>query len=142
MNLKAPILALCFLFTGTALASEITVYKSPTCGCCSKWVRHLEQNGFSVVAKDVRDVVPYKIRGGVTPELASCHTAFVEGYVIEGHVPAGDIKRLLRERPAAKGLAVPGMPIGSPGMEQGSRKDAYEVKLINNQGGHSTFAKH
>ena len=96
------------LFSCSAWASEITVYKSPTCGCCSKWVTHLKANGFDVIAKDVPDVIPHKIRGGVTPKLASCHTAFVEGYVIEGHVPAQDIKRLLKERPSAKGLAVPG----------------------------------
>lgn len=142
MLLRGFILALSLFGAGAALASEITVYKSPTCGCCSKWVKHLKQNGFDVIAKDVRDMVPYKVRGGVTPELASCHTAFVDGYVIEGHVPASDIKRLLQERPAAKGLAVPGMPIGSPGMEQGNRKDRYEVKLIDNEGGTSTYARH
>ena len=136
MILRGSILALSLLVSSAVLASELT------CGCCSKWVKHLKQNGFDVIAKDVRDVVPYKIRGGVTPELASCHTAFVDGYVIEGHVPASDIKRLLQERPAAKGLAVPGMPSGSPGMEQGNRKDHYEVKLIKNEGGTSTYARH
>ncbi len=130
------------LISCAAWASEITVYKSPTCGCCSKWVTHLKANGFDVIAKDVPDVIPYKIRGGVTPKLASCHTAFVDGYVIEGHVPAQDIKRLLQERPSAKGLAVPGMPIGSPGMEQGKRKDPYEVKLIPNEGEPAVFSRH
>ena len=131
-----------FFISWSAWASEITVYKSPTCGCCSKWVDHLKANGFDVIAKDVPEVIPYKIRGGVTPELASCHTAFVDGYVIEGHVPAQDIKRLLLERPKAKGLAVPGMPVGSPGMEQGSRKDPYDVKLINNEGEATVFSRH
>jgi len=136
MNLiKRIALALVILATsGSVLASEITVYKSPTCGCCKKWVQHLKDNGFDVVAKDVREVVPYKIKGGVPPELGSCHTAFVDGYVIEGHVPASDIKRLLSERPKAKGLAVPAMPVGSPGMEQGQRKDPYDVILIPEQG--------
>lgn len=135
-------LLLAIFLSCSAWASEITVYKSPTCGCCSKWVKHLQANGFDVIAKDVPDVIPYKIRGGVTPRLASCHTAFIDGYVIEGHVPAQDIKRLLLERPTAKGLAVPGMPIGSPGMEQGNRKDAYEVKLIPNEGEPTVFSRH
>jgi len=142
MKLRLFALTLGLLAAAPVLASEITVYKSPTCGCCSKWVKHLKDNGFDVIAKDVRDVVPYKIRGGVTQELASCHTAFVDGYVIEGHVPARDIKRLLQERPAAKGLAVPGMPAGSPGMEQGYRKDPYEVILIPNQGTPTVYSRY
>jgi len=134
---------LMFLWQDPAVAAEeITVYKSPTCGCCKKWVAHLEQNGMQVSAHDVADVVPYKKQGGVTPATASCHTAMVEGYVIEGHVPAADIKRLLSERPQARGLAVPGMPVGSPGMEQGSRKDPYKVLLIHNDGSTSVYSQY
>jgi len=121
---------------------EITVYKSPTCGCCTKWIDHLEQNGFKVKALNVKDVVPYKIQSGVTPELASCHTAFIDGYTIEGHVPANDIKRLLRERPKVDGLAVPGMPIGSPGMEQGNHKDKYNVISFDKKGNKKVFSSH
>jgi hypothetical protein len=97
----------------------VTVYKSPTCGCCGEWVKHMRANGFRVEAKDVADVGPIRRANGVPEALASCHTALVGGYAIEGHVPAADVKRLLRERPAVKGLSVPGMPIGAPGMEQG-----------------------
>lgn len=122
--------------------AEVVVYKSPTCGCCKKWISHLEQNGFKVTAKDMQDVTPVKIKNGLTPPLASCHTALVDGYVIEGHVPAGDIKRLLKERPAVKGLSVPGMPVGSPGMEQGSRKDRYNVVTFNNKGETSIFSSY
>jgi len=99
--------------------SLVTVYKSPACGCCGEWVKHIRANGFRVEALDVADVTPIRRRYGVPEELASCHTAVVGGYAIEGHVPADDIKRLLRERPRVRGLAVPGMVVGSPGMEQG-----------------------
>lgn len=126
----------------SAQAAEVVVYKSPTCGCCDKWVDHMRANGFSVKTEDVADVTPYKIRGGITPELASCHTAFVGGYTIEGHVPAGDIKRLLKQRPALQGLAVPGMPIGSPGMEQGAHKDKYSVMSIDKSGKTAVYARH
>lgn len=115
-------------------AAEVTVYKSPTCGCCTKWVQHLERNGFEVHAIDVRDVVSVKRKHGLDPSLASCHTALVDGYVVEGHVPADVIKRLLRERPHVRGIAVPGMPVGSPGMEQGGRKDPYSVMSFDEQG--------
>ncbi len=118
----------------TARAAEVTVYKSPTCGCCTKWVQHLERNGFEVNAIDVRDLVPVKMKHGVSPTLASCHTALVGGYVVEGHVPADVIERLLRERPDVQGIAVPGMPVGSPGMEQGGRKDPYSVVTFDAQG--------
>lgn len=122
-------------------ATEITVYKSPTCGCCKAWVEHLEQNGFSVTAHDVADVNPYKQRYGVTLALASCHTAVVEGYVVEGHVPASDIKRFLTEHPMARGLAVPGMPAGSPGMES-PNPEPYAVMRLNPDGGSEVYARH
>jgi hypothetical protein len=99
--------------------TQVTVYKSPTCGCCGEWVKHMRANGFSVTVHDVMDVTPYRRRSMVPDHLGSCHTALVGGYAIEGHVPAGDIRRLLRERPRIIGLSVPGMVVGSPGMEQG-----------------------
>ncbi len=112
----------------------VTVYKSPTCGCCGKWIDHLRANGFQVTARDVADVDAYKQQYGVPRHLASCHTAVVEGYVIEGHVPADVVRRLLAERPKVRGLSVPGMPIGSPGMEQGARKDPYDVVAFDRAG--------
>jgi len=122
-------------------AAEISVYKSATCGCCSKWVRHLEANGFTVKAYDVDDVYSYKDRHGVPQRLQACHTAVVEGYVIEGHVPAADIQRLLQERPSIKGLAVPGMPAGSPGME-GGVPERYEVQSFEADGTSQVYSRH
>lgn len=113
-----------------AHAQEITVYKTPSCGCCTKWVDHLAENGFEVTVQSLDDLSPVKSRLGVPRELQSCHTAEIDGYVIEGHVPAADIERLLEERPDATGIAVPGMPVGSPGMEYGARKDPYDVILF------------
>jgi len=131
---KAALVLGLLLGAPAAFAAEVTVYKSPTCGCCKAWIEHLEENGFEVEARDVRDVVPHKIEHGVSPQLASCHTALVDGYVIEGHVPAGDIRRLLAERPAVRGLSVPGMPVGSPGMEHGDRVDPYDVLSFGDDG--------
>ena len=124
----------------SAEAVEIRVYKSPTCGCCTKWIDHLRANGFSVRATDVPDVNPIKRENAVPPRLAACHTAFVEGYVLEGHVPAEDVRRLLAERPAVSGLAVPGMPIGSPGME-GPNPERYDV-LAFDAAGTNVFSSH
>ena len=104
----------------------VTVYKSPTCGCCGKWIDHLEDAGFRVVSRDRQDMNPIKESYGVDYQLRSCHTATVDGYVVEGHVPADDIKRMLREKPQITGIAVPGMPLGSPGMES-EHQDPYEV---------------
>lgn len=98
---------------------RVTMYKHPACGCCGEWAKHMEANGFYVETRMVEETMPIKRKFGVPDALASCHTAQVEGYVLEGHVPASDVWRLLRERPKVTGLAVPGMPIGSPGMEQG-----------------------
>lgn len=120
---------------------EVEVWKSPTCHCCSKWVDHLRQNGFSVRVHNESAMKPLKTKLGVPQELASCHTAVVGGYVIEGHVPAEDIHRLLSEKPKAIGLSVPGMPIGSPGMEQGDRRDPYETRLFDADGS-DVFAVH
>lgn len=139
--IRPLILVAALLQSASVLATEIDVYKSPTCGCCSKWVKHLRDNGFTVRAHDVQNVAPYKIKYGVSQPLASCHTATVNGYTIEGHVPAADIKRLLKEKPKVTGLAVPGMPMGSPGME-GHRKDAYNVFSFDPNGNVKVFASH
>lgn len=119
-----------------AAGPEVTMYKVATCGCCTLWADHLKRNGFQVTVHEVPDIEPYKKQYGVPEHLESCHTALVEGYVIEGHVPVAEIQRLLKERPAAKGLAVPGMPLGSPGMEsqRGDIRDAYDVLLFTADG--------
>lgn len=122
-------------------AGEVMVYKSPACGCCKDWVKHLRDHGFTVKTQDVADVTPIKAKHGVLPALASCHTALVDGYVVEGHVPADDLKRLLRERPAVAGVAVPGMPAGSPGME-GTRQDRYQVLTFDAAGRTAVYASH
>jgi hypothetical protein len=119
---------------------EVTVYKSPTCGCCSKWVDHMTASGFKVTAHDTSDMPSVKTKLGVPDAMASCHTSVVAGYVIEGHVPAADIQRLLRDKPKVSGLAVPGMVTGSPGME-GARSDPYNV-IAFVEGKTSVFARH
>jgi hypothetical protein len=111
----------------------ITVHKDPTCGCCSGWVKHLQLAGFGTKVIDTTDLDAVKRRLGVPDDLAACHTAEVAGYIIEGHVPAAALKRFLAEKPNAKGLAVPGMPIGSPGME-GGRSEKYDVVLFGQNG--------
>lgn len=120
---------------------EIKVYKSPTCGCCVKWADRLRASGFSVQTIDVQDVVPIKKQNGVPPQLGSCHTALVDGYVVEGHVPVEDVLRLLRERPAKKGIGVPGMPIGSPGME-GPNPQPFKVYSFDDAGKIEVYATH
>lgn len=122
-------------------AKEIMVYKSPTCGCCKKWVKHLRDEGFEVKTKDYRDMQPIKKVFGVKGQFQSCHTAKVGKYFIEGHVSASDIKRLLKEKPDIKGLSVPGMPMGSPGME-GHRKDKYDVIAIDKDDTATVFSTH
>jgi len=120
----------------------IDVYKSPTCGCCNKWIDHLKANGFGVRSYDTDNVAQHKARLGVPPGYGSCHTAEVDGYVIEGHVPAREIKRLLKERLRARGLVVPAMPVGSPGMEADGRKDPYKVFLVNRNGSTRTYVQY
>jgi len=124
-----------------ARAADVVVYKSPACGCCKEWVNHLQENGFSVEVHDRRDMNPVKAELGVPPHLQSCHTAKVGNYVIEGHVPANDIRRLLEEKPAIAGLSAPGMPMGSPGME-GPRKDPYDVLTFQRGGKTTVFSSH
>ncbi|PLY12696.1 MAG: CopG family transcriptional regulator [Sedimenticola sp.] len=124
-----------------ARAADVVVYKSPTCGCCKGWVSHLQGNGFFVEVHDQRDMNPVKAELGVPRHLQSCHTAKVGDYVIEGHVPANDIKRLLEEKPAIAGLSAPGMPMGSPGME-GPRKDPYDVLTFQRGGKTTVYSRH
>jgi hypothetical protein len=121
--------------------TRVEVWKDPNCGCCGEWVRHMEAHGFQVRVYDEGNTAA-RGRLGIPARLGSCHTAVVGGYVVEGHVPAADIHRLLRERPAAIGLAVPGMPVGSPGMDgavYGGRKDAYDVLLVTRDGSTRVF---
>ncbi|MGI8943560.1 MAG: DUF411 domain-containing protein [Qipengyuania sp.] len=128
--------------TQSAAASVMEVTKTPWCGCCSEWVERMEAAGFELKVRDVEDMTPVARAAGVPDPLRSCHTARVDGYTIEGHVPAEDIRRLLAERPDAIGLSVPGMVVGSPGMEQGDRVDSYQVVLIGRDGRHSVWATH
>ncbi len=121
---------------------EVVVYKTPTCGCCSKWVAHLRAAGFKVRTTDLEDLGAIRRDWKVPPKLASCHTARVGRYVIEGHVPATDIRRLLAAQPRVDGLSVPGMPIGSPGMEQGNVVEPYDVLSFNAAGETAVFASH
>jgi hypothetical protein len=133
-----PILAA----TGTATLPPVEVFKSPYCGCCGAWVEHMKAAGFSVKVTEVQDTNASRRRVGLPNQYASCHTAVVAGYVLEGHVPAQDVKRLLAQKPAAIGLAVPGMPQGSPGMEAGGKKDAYKVLLVDKAGRSSVYASY
>jgi hypothetical protein len=125
-------------------ASPIAVWKSATCQCCGNWVKHLEANGFAVTVNGATpsSLAALKRQAGIPDKLASCHTAKIDGYVIEGHVPAPDIKRLVAERPDAVGLTVPGMPVGSPGMEQGAEFEPYDVLLVKKDGTTEVFARH
>jgi hypothetical protein len=118
----------------------VTVFKTPTCGCCKGWAEHVEKHGFKVVARDLADVTPIKTAHGVPESLRTCHTALVGGYVIEGHVPADVIAKLLKERPKVAGLAVPGMPMGSPGME-GPTSERYDVLTFTKAGKTAVYAK-
>ena len=121
----------------------VTVYKNEGCDCCEKWVAHLKQAGFPVEVHDIDNLGPTKERVGIPPAMGSCHTAEVGGYFVEGHVPADDIKRLLHEHPDAKGLTVPAMPLGSPGMEvAGKKNQPYDVFLVSKEGTTSVYAHH
>ena len=119
----------------------VRVYKSATCGCCGKWVEHLRRHGFTVETSDVTNLREVKRKAGVPATVGSCHTALVGDYFVEGHVPPGDIERLVETKPAVKGIAVPGMPIGSPGME-GPNPEAYRVLSVHPNGELSAFARH
>lgn len=129
---------------GTAAASEpptVEVFKSPTCGCCSQWISHLQKSGFSVSAHNVADVSAERHRLGMPDRYSSCHTAMIGQYLVEGHVPAADIRRLLKEHPKARGLTVPSMPPGSPGME-GANAMPFDTLLVLNDGSYRVFAHH
>jgi len=145
MTHKAISIGMAFLLSiavdMSAAPSSLTVYKSKTCGCCGKWVEHMRANGFKVTVNEVVSTAEYRQKYGVPEKLQSCHTAVVNGYSIEGHVPAAEIQRLLKEKPKAKGLAVPGMPAGSPGME-GPRHDAYSVVSFDGGGILSVYQKY
>lgn len=127
-----------------AAGPRLEVFKSPTCGCCSAWVSHVTDAGFQVDARDVSQSVLQGLKAqlGITAALSSCHTALIEGYFIEGHVPAADIERLLGQRPDALGLSVPDMPIGSPGMEVGDEKEPFDTLLVLADGTTRVFASH
>ncbi len=127
----------------SAAPIAVIVYKNAQCGCCKNWVEHLRKAGFEVTAKDVNDLAAIKNKLGVPSALASCHTAIVGQYVVEGHVPAADIKRLLDEKPKVAGIGVPGMPVGSPGMEMpGTPADRYDVVAFAKDGKQRVFASH
>jgi hypothetical protein len=122
-------------------SAAVEVFKSPYCGCCGKWVEHLRQNGFQVNTHDVEDVTAARKKMGMPDRLGSCHTAKIGGYVVEGHVPAADIQRLLKEKPRALGLAVPSMPPGSPGMES-AKPMPYQTLLVRTDGTTQVFTQH
>jgi hypothetical protein len=124
--------------------TPIVIYKTPTCGCCAMWVEHMRQNGFQ---PEVHDVSASQVRAvsqaaGLKEEGTSCHTAKVGNFIVEGHVPAADVQRMLKEKPAIAGIAAPGMPVGSPGMEMGGRKDPYNVIAFTKDGRSTVFSKH
>ncbi len=122
-------------------APSVSVSKLVECGCCDQWAEHLRKNGFAVSVREVPDLDPVRKKHGIPRDFGTCHIATVEGYVVEGHVPAADIKRLLREKPKVAGLAVPGMPAGSPGME-GPRSEPYEVLAFERGGAVRVYARY
>lgn len=148
LKTAAAVMLVLTLWTGTARADtappEVHVAKTSACACCVAWIRHMEENGFRVVAENLwsGQMIRFKLDNGITEPLMSCHTARVGGYVIEGHVPAADVRRLLEERPDAVGLAVPGMPLGSPGMDQGDEREPYDVLLIGRDGTTQVFSSY
>ena len=121
---------------------EMTVYRSPTCGCCGKWIEHVKSHNISIkdVISDDMDAIKQKY--GVPEKLASCHTAVIDGYVVEGHVPAEDIYKLMHDKPKVVGISAPGMPMGSPGMEMGGRQDHFQVVSFDKDGNVAVFAEH
>lgn len=145
MKILKVFLAISLLVMNAGVSAEsskpinIEVYRSPTCGCCGKWLEHLKQNNFNVKDIVTNDVQAIKDKYGVSKEMASCHTAIVDGYVVEGHVPANDIKTLLKTKPKVVGIAVPGMPAGTPGMEMGGKKDAYDVMNFDRENHYQIF---
>jgi hypothetical protein len=142
--MSAALLSACNV-GGTAAQGlpDVAVYKDAACGCCSQWVEHLETHGFTATATNVEDLDAVKAKHKVPSRVRSCHTAVVDGYVIEGHVPAADIRKLLKERPAIAGLAVPAMPVGSPGMEvPGVQPQPYDVLALHKDGRTEVFSSY
>jgi len=125
----------------TAQGVSMTVYKTPTCGCCAKWVENMKAAGFKVQVQDMDDLTEIKQASGVPVRIRTCHTAVVGNYVVEGHVPADLVKKMLSEKPKMTGIAVPGMPVGSPGMESGNEKTPYDVVLFDKTGKTTVYAK-
>ncbi len=138
----AATLSLVVLTACAQQSPEVVMHKDPNCGCCTAWAAHLEAEGFRVRTVVEKDMDAIKRQYAVPPGLTSCHTATVDGYVIEGHVPAAAIRRLLKERPQAGGLAVPGMPAGSPGMEVPGQKESYDVVVFGPSGQTQVFERH
>lgn len=136
------ILTVSSVFASDLLSKEITVYKNPDCGCCNRWIEYLESYNYKVKKENTRDVHGIKRQLGIPLNLAACHTAVIDGYVVEGHVPERDIQKLLLFRPKIKGIAAPGMPIGSPGMERGDDQEAYKVMSFDESGNTEVFAEH
>ena len=133
------------LITSSVFAMEgktMTVYKSPSCGCCAKWIDSLKSKGFEVKTIETNEVNTIKQKAGLQAGQTSCHTAFVDGYVVEGHVDYSAVKKMLVEKPNIIGITVPGMPIGSPGMEQGNTKEAYDVLYVNKDGSTGVYEAH
>lgn len=126
-------------YSGT---KNITVYRSPNCGCCGIWIEHAQKHGLKVKDVKTEDMEALKQKYNVPPELASCHTTIVDGYIMEGHIPVGDIKRFVTEKPNFAGLAVPGMPLGSPGMEAGDMRQPFNVLAFNQDGKVEVFEEH
>ena len=129
-------------FARAASSPAIVAYRNPGCGCCEKWAEQLKAAGFEVTMRDDPDLSARRVAAGVPDDLAGCHTAVMGDYVIEGHVPLADIQRLLTEKPKIRGIAVPGMPMGSPGMEMGESRDAHDVVAFATDGSRSIFAKY
>ncbi|MGB0560455.1 MAG: DUF411 domain-containing protein [Spirulinaceae cyanobacterium] len=121
---------------------ELTVFRSPTCGCCGAWIEHMEAAGFRIKDEVTEEMEAIKTKYGIANELESCHTTLADGYIVEGHIPATDVARLLTERPDVAGIAVPGMPIGSPGMESGDYVEPYQVFSFTEEGTTEIFAEH
>jgi hypothetical protein len=146
MKMRLLTFSFALLFSSPAFAANptIEVWKSATCECCGNWVKHLEASGFDVMVHTTNPSLLDRVRkdAGIPDKLAACHTAKIEGYFIEGHVPGTDIKRLIEEKPDAIGLTVPGMPMGAPGMEQGMQFDNYDVLLLRKDGKTEVFASH
>jgi hypothetical protein len=139
-SLAAAAAALSLPVVAKKALPQVQVFKNPSCGCCAAWVDHMLAAGFSLNVTEVDDTSVARKRYGLPDRFGSCHTAVVGGYVVEGHVPATDVKKLLAMKPVAIGLAVPGMPVGSPGMEMGSRKDPYQVLLVATDGRERLFS--